>query len=142
MATLPELPYAEDVAYWRTSTSDPDTWMHRAKKVIEDLGGRVEAEGFGASGDRAAYMLAFTFGEERFKLVWPVLPSYAGRVADARRQAATLLYHDIKAKAISAVVLGKRAAFFSYLSLPDGRTAGEVANPELAAYFPLALKGG
>ena len=41
-----------------------------------------------------------------------------------------------KAKCISATVLGVRAAFFSYLALPDGRTAAEVSTPELAQSIP------
>jgi hypothetical protein len=37
---------------------------------------------------------------------------------------------------LSAVVLGARAAFFSYLMLPDGRTAVEATVPELQVDIP------
>lgn len=53
-----------------------------------------------------------------------------------------MLYHDVKAKSISAKVLGTRAAFFSYLMLPDGRTAAEASTPELLEAMPKLLMGG
>jgi len=56
--------------------------------------------------------------------------------ASARIQAATMLYHDVKARCVSAKVIGKRTAFFSYLMLPDGRSAATVATPELAIQLP------
>ena len=134
-------PYAEEVNYWKTSKSSPDAWMERARRQIEKLGGMVLAEGFGSEPGlgRAAYMLAFEIEGERYKVVWPVLPSKTGNEKAARRQAATLLYHDLKAKAISAAVLGARAAFFSFLMLPDGRTAVNIATPELAQLTPALL---
>ena len=135
---------AEDVGhYWKTSRSSPDVWIERAKKQIEKLGGKVLMEGFGnepATG-RAAYALAFEIGEDRFKVVWPVLPSKTGDERAARVQAATMLFHDVKGKSISARVLGARAAFFSYLMLPDGRTAAEVSTPELLEAMPKLLTG-
>jgi hypothetical protein len=139
-----ELPYAEDVNYWRTSKSSPDAWMDRTRRQIEKLGGQVLAEGFGSEPGlgRAAYMLAFELEGERYKVVWPVLPSKTGNERAARVQAVTLLYHDIKAKAISAAVLGARAAFFSFLMLPDGRTATGVATPELTKLAPAMLTAG
>jgi hypothetical protein len=137
--------YAEEVGhYWKTSRSSPDVWVERAKKQIEKLGGTVLMEGFGnepATG-RAAFALAFEIGEDRFRLVWPVLPSKTGDGRAAKVQAATMLYHDVKAKSISAKVLGARAAFFSYLMLPDGRTAAEASTPELLEAMPKLLMGG
>ena len=132
---------AEDVNYWKTSKTSPDTWMDRAKKQIATLGGTVLAEGFGSEPitGRAAFMLAFEIGGDGFKIVWPVLPSKAGDDRAARIQAATMLYRDVKAKCVSATVLGTRAAFFSFLMLPDGRTAAEVAVPELVQAFPSLL---
>lgn len=136
-----ELPYGEDIKhYWETSGSSPDMWIDRAKKLIESIEGIVLAEGFGSTEGRAAYMMAFRIGDDNFKVVWPVLPSRSGRTLAAKRQAATLLYHDIKAKAMTASVLGSRVAFFSYMVLPDGRAAGELARPELSQAFPLQLK--
>jgi hypothetical protein len=135
--------YAEDVNYWRTGTSSPDTWIDRAKKELTAAGGKVGNEAFGRDeSGRAAYMLEFSFGGERFRAVWPVLKSRAGSERAARIQAATMLYHDIKAKAVSAKVHGVRAAFFQYLALPDGRTAAQVAAPELTMLYPKMLTAG
>ena len=47
---------------------------------------------------------------------------------------------SLKAKAISASVLGTKVAFFSYVRLPDGRAASELVTPELPSAFPLRLK--
>ncbi len=138
-----DLPYAEDIGhYWETSHSSPDQWIDRTKKLLQDLNGIVLAEGFGSVKGRAAYMMAFKIGDDNFKVVWPVLPSRTGKTLASRRQATTLLYHDIKAKAMTASVLGAKVAFFSYIMLPDGRTASELAKPELSQAFPLQLKEG
>ena len=59
----------------------------------------------------------------------------------ARIQAATMLYHDVKAKCVSAVALGTRASFLTYLMLPDGRTAAQASAPELEQVFPKLLTG-
>lgn len=135
------LPFAEKVNYWKTGGSGADRWMERAKREIEKAEGRIISEGFGRDGNtqRAAFFLAFEVGPERFKILWPVLPTKSGKPADelaARRQAATLLYHDVKARCISSRVLGARVAFFSYWCLPDGRAAAEVAAPELLEAIP------
>lgn len=130
--------HAESVNYWKTSRTSPDTWMEKTKRQIEKLGGQVLMEGFGreSATNQAAFVLAFAIGEDRFKVVWPVLPSKSGNEKAAKTQAATMLYHDVKAKCISAAVLGARAAFFSFLMLPDGRTAMEVSAPDLVQVIP------
>ncbi len=135
------LPYAEDIGhYWQTGSSSPDTWIEKAKKQIEEVGGVINADAYGSMGSHAAFMIVFSIDNNKFKVVFPVLESKTGKTLAAKRQAATMLYHDIKAKCIVASVLGTKAAFFSYLMLPDGRTASEVATPELAQYFPLQLE--
>ena len=133
-----KLPFGEEVNYWQTSQSSPDRWMEKTKKQILKLGGLILMEGFGSEPvtGRSAYMMAFEIEEDKFKVVWPVLPSKRENEIAARRQAATMLYHDIKAKCLSAVVLGARTAFFSYLLLPDGRTAVEASLSELAEGIP------
>ena len=137
------LPYAEDIGhYWKTSQRTPDEWMGQCRKLIEEIGGKVLAEGFGAAEGKAAFMFCFSLDGDEFKVVWPVLPSCTGDVKAARRQAATLLYHDIKAKAMTASVLGNKVAFFSYLMLPDGRAAASLAVPELSDVFPVLLRRG
>ncbi len=140
---MSDLPYAEDVGhYWMTGSSSPDTWIDKAKRQIEEIGGEILAEGFGASQGRSAYMVGFRIEGEQFKVIFPVLPSKTGREGAAKRQAATMLYHDIKAKCMVASVLGSKAAFFSYLMLSDGRIAAELSEPELNNSFPLELKAG
>ena len=138
-----ELPFAEDIGhYWMTGSSSPDTWIDKAKKQIIEIGGEILAEGFGSSQGRSAYMIAFRIEGEQFKVVFPILPSKTGRDLAAKRQAATMLYHDIKAKCMIASVLGGRVAFFSYLLLRDGRTTAELSEPELQDSFPFQLERG
>jgi len=136
---MSKLPYAEDVNYWQTGKSSPDTWIDNAQKEIKAIGGKILGWAFGMESGtgRAAYMMEFELTGERFEVVWPVLPTRSGKnEASARTQAATMLYHDIKARCVSAKVIGKRSAFFGYLLLPDGRTAAHVATPELAIALP------
>lgn len=137
-----DLPYAEGVNYFRTSKSSASTWLARARAEIMKVGGAILAygSGFDIVHDRAAHMLAFQIGVDKFKLVWPVLPSKSGDERAAEIQAATMLYHDVKARCVSAKVLGGRAAFFSYLMLPGGRTLSELATPELLEALPTFLR--
>jgi hypothetical protein len=136
--------FAEDVGhYWRTGQSSPDTWIDRAKGEISAAGGTVVSEAYGSDEQgRAAFMLEFMFFGERFRAIWPVLKSRTNNQKAARIQAATFLYHDVKARCMSAKVIGPRAAFFSYLMLPDGRTVSQVATPEIASLYPLLLTSG
>lgn len=136
-----ELPYAEDVKhYWQTSQSSPDVWVERARKVIVELGGEILSDAYGSANGRAAFMLTFRIDEQNYKVIWPVLPTYSGKESSAKRQAATMLYHDVKAKAMTASVLGAEVAFFSYMLLKDGRSAGELSRPELSDAFPKLLE--
>jgi len=138
-----ELPYAEEVGhYWKTSQSSPDTWLSKTSELIRKHSGEVLTEAFGTSMGRGAFMLTFKVQGETFKIIWPVLKSKGNDEIAARRQAATLMYYDVKAKLMTASVLGFRTAFFQYVLLPDGRTAGEVSNPELTYSFPPMLKEG
>ena len=132
-----ELPYADSLNYWKTSRSSPDTWIERARRHIEKLGGVILGEAFGRNAEgRSAYMLTFEVDGSRFRVVWPVLPvkkkndEYAARV-----QAATMLCHDIKAKCLTAKVLGARSAFFPYMLLPDGRQISSLADPDIEKLF-------
>ena len=132
-----DLPYAEKINYWKTSRSAPDLWIQRAKNQIEKFGGKILAEGFGANADgKAAYMIGFEMQGDKFKIIWPVLPSENNDEKAARIQAATMLYHDVKTKCLSATVLGAKSAFFAYLLLPDGRTAIEATVEELTKGIP------
>lgn len=135
--------YAEDINYFETSTkTSSDGWLFKTKKLILDAGGSILMEGFGsesASG-RSAFILAFQLQGVKYKVIWPVLPSRHGKNLAAKIQAATMLYHDIKAKIMSAQVLGFQSAFFSYMLLPDGRTAVEASVPELLQGIPDLFK--
>ena len=136
------MPYAEDVNYWKTSNSAPDTWIDKVKREIAGVGGRTTHEAFGNENGRAAYMLQFDLGGETYRAVWPVLRSKAGNERAARIQAATMLYHDVKYRCVQAKVFGARHAFFQFLLLPDGRTAAQLAAPELSASYPRLLAAG
>jgi hypothetical protein len=135
--------YAEDVNYWKTGTSSPDSWLDKTKSEIRAAGGKVLGEAFGSDNNgRAAYMLEFIFGADRFRAVWPVLKSKTKNERAARIQAATMLYHDVKAKCVSAKVHGVRAAFFQYAVLSDGRTAAQAAEPDIVQLYPKLLTAG
>lgn len=131
MTTRPEkdqLPFAEEVSYWRSGSSSPEKWLEGAARLIQKRGGRVllSASGLDQTTDRLAYCLRFQFQDDVFSVVWPVLNCKRGKPADTetmrKRQAATMLFHDVKAKLMAAEVLGARRAFFAHLVLPDGRT--------------------
>ena len=130
--------YAEDLNYWQSSKSDPDSWMDRTAKLIAGFGGKVLATAYGSepATGRAAYMLEFVTGPDRFKVIWPVLKSRSGNERAARIQAATMLYHDIKGSLLKLSVFGARAAFAAYLLLPDGRTVSQATNAELVQALP------
>lgn len=134
--------YAEDVNYWKTSSSSADSWIEKAKKEIKSVGGAVLGEAYASSDGKAAFMLAFTLDGDSFKVTWPVLQSKTGNQGAAKVQAATALYHDVKARCVSLRFLGSRAAFMSYLLLPDGRAAGEAGSAELVRALPLMLGCG
>lgn len=137
--------YAEDLNYWKTSTVSADTWLDKAKKEITDVSGKILSELSGVDENgRAAYMLMFRLNEDEFKIVWPVLQSKKGELRAARIQAATMLYHDVKAKCVLAKVFGARHAFHAFLLLPNGRTAGEMTAGDFMRIVPdiLALPSG
>ena len=131
--------YAEDVNYWQTSRSSPDTWLDRAKKEVTRIGGKLIGEGFMGEPGCAAFMLAFEIEGEQFRMLWPVLQTKKGNVRAARIQSATALYREVKAACVKVKFLGARAAFFAYLVLPDGRTAVHIATPDLVTALPPML---
>jgi len=128
--------YAEDVNYWRTSQRDPESWLDMATRQIEDVGGRLLRVAAVTESARAGFMMEFDLDGNRFRLLWPVLRSVTGDVKSARRQAATALYHDVKARCLAVKFIGARAAFFAFLELADGRVAGQLAGDEMAEGLP------
>lgn len=128
--------YAEDVNYWRSGQSDPDRWLDRATDEIAEVGGHVLRLAAVTENDRAGFMVEFELDGNRFRLLWPVLQSKTGDVKSARRQAATALYHDVKARCLAVKFIGARAAFFAFLELADGRVAGQLAGDEMGKGLP------
>lgn len=139
-----EIAFAEDVNYWKSSSSSADSWIDKSRKLIESVGGTIRGFMFGEMDGRAAYVLTFEISGDAFRLSWPVLPSRGGDVRAAQRQAATMLYHDVKARVVAAKVLGERTAFIPWLLLPTGRTVAESSAPDLVEQIPrlLALSEG
>lgn len=141
--------YAQSAPYWRTGSTAADTWIDKAQKEIASVGGDHIAYMYGDNGSgQAAFVISFSIADEYFKLIWPVLPTRKGDKFTeaqlfkfARIQAATALYHDVKARVVAAKFLGKRGAFLNYLILPDGRTAGQVAGDEFLIEVPRMLLG-
>ena len=135
--------YAEDVKnYWKTSGTSADTWLEKAKNLIISINGKIIGEAFGSdpATGYSAYMLAFEIEDQRFKIIWPVLSTRHNEIAAAKRQAATFIYRDVKARVMSAKVLGIKAAFFAYMQLPDGRTTSQATVEELSQGIPYLLK--
>lgn len=131
------LPTAKDLPYWRTGKSSPESWVQKACEEIERAGGRIDVclpSAYQAG--RSAHVIGFSLNGDTFKLVWPVLEHEPGDKASAVRQAATMLFHDVKARCMAARVFGARWAFHAELCLPDGRTAGQLSTPELAEALP------
>lgn len=138
-----KLPYAEKINYWKTSKSAPDVWLARAQDIIETLGGIISIRAMGTTLGRKAFMMEFTFAEDRFRALWPVLPTeyeYSDKDKAAERQAATLLYHDVKARSLRCAIFGARNAFFDFLLLEDGRTPAQLSSPELIGCMPKFLE--
>lgn len=143
---MPKLPYAHDVDYWKTGTKrTPAQWIDLAVAQIRDHGGTSIVQASGEQEGHEAYMIGFTLSDDQYKIIWPVLPirweGEKDRVA-ARRQAATTLYHDVKARCVSAARYGNRQGFFQYRMLPNGQSVAELADGELTAALPALMRGG
>lgn len=131
----PKVIYAQDVNYYRTGTTAPETWLEKSKAEIRAVGGDVSGEAYMERDGQRAYTLLFTFDAESYRISWPVLPlkpnprrSKAELKADeraARIQATTFMYYDIKAKCMVVKVLGPQAAFLQYRVMADGSTPAE-----------------
>ena len=130
--------FAEQCNYWKTSSRSPDSWLEKTENIIQDKGGEVLQSGFGndPAAGRAAYMLRFSIEGQVYKIIWPVLPSDGGSSMAAKRQAATMLFHDTKAKLIAAQVLGPRVAFFQWVELPNGQPACQLTNDQMIESIP------
>ena len=139
--------FAEDLPYFKTSKQAPDTWLNKAAAEVEKAGGEILSEAFGSSGKEQAFMLRFRVGGQTYRMVWPVAESkYEYKPKElrvfaqaARRQAATMLYHDVKACCVKARALGFEVAFFAHLELRGGKVASEMIGA--TGSLPKLLKG-
>lgn len=129
---MSEQPYAEEVNYWKTSRTAEGTWIDKAVKEINRVGGIVTQRLSGMNNGVEAHMIAFEIGDDLFRIVWPVLQSKTGNTKAARVQAATMLYHDVKSRCVAAKVLGSRKSFFAYLLLDNGQVVSGIDNTELS----------
>lgn len=136
MPTSKEI-FGEDVNYWKTSTKSPDSWLEDTKSLIQSIGGKILSDMIATMDGKTAIAVTFIIAEDRYKIIYPILAirKEADRLA-AKRQAATAMYHEVKALIVSAKFRGIRGAFHSYLVLPDGRTAGDLSAPEIVQAIP------
>lgn len=137
-----QLPAAEEMNYFKTSQKAPDTWLDKATEEIEEAGGIVRLQAKGFDSGHSAYCMEFELDGQPYRIVWPILPCKNGNEKAAERQAATMMYHDVKARAMKAKIFGSRTAFFDFMLLPDGRTAAMLTSPELIEHQPKLLSGG
>lgn len=139
--------FATDVDYWKTGGSrTPDQWLDLAESQIRQHGGKDMVRAIGEQGGRKAYLIEFTLNGQRYKIVWPVLPLPRFKDTDdnrraAERQAATSLFHDVKARCVAASRYGPEFGFFQFAKLPDGRTVQQASLPELEQGLPELMKG-
>lgn len=121
-----DLPYSHTVPYFKTSRAASDSWIGKTKDLLKRIGATDLKEGFLAGDDFATFALSFRVGADSFRVAWPVLPVKDPRDEPAARvQAATLVYHECKARCLAATILGPRPAFVSYLLLSGGKTVME-----------------
>lgn len=137
--------YANDVDYWKTGSKRSATkWIDLTVKQLRDHGATDIVQAVGEQNGRTAFMLQFKLGGEPHRVVWEVLPTRTAAQADDRAavvQAATSLYHDVKARCVAATRYGDDAGFFQFKMLPDGRTVQDLALPELLDNFGGLLPG-
>lgn len=124
---------ADDLPYFKTSKTDPDGWIEKAKAEIVKIGGKVTGEAFASNGDEAGFLLLFTLEKDEYKVYFPVLETRSAKdLLAAKRQAATMLYHDIKARCMLVKVFGARRRFSDFLMLPEmGVTVGDMAEDNI-----------
>ena len=122
-----ELPYAETMPYWKTSKSGVETWLDKTEKMIIDISGDVHTRINGKSNGIEAIMFGFRIASDEFKLLWPVLPVKEEKdKASAQRQAATMIWHDTKARINRIKIFGPKITFFDYLVLDNGKSVSEI----------------
>ena len=120
-----ELPYGHKLPYWKTSQSSPDRWCEKTAAIISKLGGTDIGQMFATMNGRGTFVLSFRFGGRLYRVIWPIMRHRDGEERAARIQAATLMYHDCKSKAVSAAALGVDIAFAGQRVLANDKTVAE-----------------
>lgn len=136
-----ELPAARSMNYFNSGKSAPDVMLENAINLITENGGEFLGDVYGrdATTGREAFMVHFKAAGQEYKIVWPILPHEPGDRLAAKRQAATMIFHDVKAKMVAAQVLGFRVAFFGQLLLPDGTLAANLTTDRLETILPAVV---
>ena len=128
---------AKSLPYWKTGRTSPEEWVRKACVEIERAEGTIDLCLPSAyQHGRMAHVIQFSLNGDSFRLMWPVAEHEPTDTVAALRQAATMLYHDVKSRCVAARVFGARWAFQAELMLPDGRTAGQLGTPELIEVLP------
>ncbi len=122
--------------YWKTGRSSPDEWLRKAIREIDKVGGKVNESGIIRQQDNEVVLVGFKLEGDQFRLVWPVLAHDPRENQAAVRQAATMLYHDVKSRCVAAMVKGARWAFHAEMVLPNGMQAGSLSDGELMKCLP------
>lgn len=135
-----KLPEAEEINYWKTSKSSVSSWLDKTENMILHFGGSVSLVARGSMQNHRAFLIEFTHQNDSYRILFPVLKTNTNDIRAAERQAATLIYHDVKARLLRAKLFGIKNAFFEYLLLPDKRTVGELTVPDLINYNPKRLQ--
>jgi len=133
------LPYAEDVNFWKSSKSNSDTWLDRTEDLITKYDGVILVRAKGMNNGESAFLVEFKHKKSIFKIVWPILPTKQNEIRAAERQAATLIYHDVKARILRSHIFGFENAFFDFMLLPNGKTVSQMSTVELQDIEPKLL---
>jgi len=132
--------FAQDVDYWKTgSKRSVSQWVDLARGQLVSHGAKNIVYAEGDQDGMAAFMFEFSLGDDRHRIVWPVLPARGGDATSeqsARIQAVTTLYHDIKACCVKAARYGNRSGFFSFRLLPDNTTVQQMTDADLMHSLP------
>jgi len=125
------LPNAKEVNYFRTGKSGVESWLDKTERLIEDVGGNVTGRMVGRMNGVSGIMLLFQIEDNDFRIDWPVLPGDNKKDnSAAERQAATFIYHDVKAKCMKVKIFGAKASFVDNL-LTDGKTIIQKINSDI-----------
>lgn len=146
---MTDLPFAEEMPYWKSSKSSVSTWQDRTEMEVARHGGAVVAIGKSRdpSTGHTVFIVDFINAAQRFRAAWPVLeskwknPSEADLKA-AEVQAITSLYHDIKARSLRVRLFGFRSAYIDFLLLPNGMTLSQASGDEMEHYLKALSPAG